>query len=171
MRTQIHISHVIHTSSPTPSFRFLPGVSPAQPGLKINFRHADLLRQFPDAAAPYRVPELGCTMQGYFNGTLFRFPLRTEKTALQSDIKSTACAPERIIDLFNAFQEQLPSALMFLKHVQKVSVWSKPRDGKASLIFESSARPLANGSPSSHRQVDLPHMIPYKHAIYYIPSY
>ncbi|GAX84471.1 hypothetical protein CEUSTIGMA_g11891.t1 [Chlamydomonas eustigma] len=106
-----------------PHARYLPGVNPAQPGLKISFRHADLVSQFPDASAPFRV--FGCTLRDHFPGTLFRFPLRTETTAAQSDIKSEPCSALHIKALFREFQAQLPGALIFLKNVTKVSVWIK----------------------------------------------
>ena len=52
--------------------RYLPNVSPSHPGTKIPFRHS--VRQFPDAFEPYR--NFGCTLDGHFPGTFFRFPLR-----------------------------------------------------------------------------------------------
>ncbi len=54
--------------------RYLPGISPAQPGLKIAFQRANLLSQFPDAFQPYL--HFGVTLQQPLKGTLFRFPLR-----------------------------------------------------------------------------------------------
>lgn len=126
-------------------------MSPSQPGLKVNFRHAGLLHQFPDAAKPYLA--FGCNMHDYFKGTLFRFPLRAEITAMQSEIKPVTCTPEQIMDLFHIFREQLPSALIFLKHVRKVSVWSKSQDGSPSLLFESKAEPSLDRLPSSRQQV------------------
>lgn len=56
--------------------RYLPGISPAQPGLKIAFQRANLLSQFPDAFQPYL--HFGVTLQQPLKGTLFRFPLRCE---------------------------------------------------------------------------------------------
>ena len=57
-----------------PHCRYLPGISPAQPGLKISFQHADLLSQFPDAFRPFL--HFGCSLRSHYDGTLFRFPLR-----------------------------------------------------------------------------------------------
>ena len=57
-----------------PHAKYLPNVSPTNPGLKIGFQRADLLRQFPDAFTPYL--HFGCNMRESFQGTLFRFPLR-----------------------------------------------------------------------------------------------
>ncbi len=40
-----------------------------------------------------------------FNGTLFRFPLRTEAVASASDIKPAAYTPSHVLALFQAFQK------------------------------------------------------------------
>ena len=49
-----------------PHARHLPGISPAQPGLKISFQRAALLQQFPDAATPYL--HFGCTLRESYPG-------------------------------------------------------------------------------------------------------
>jgi hypothetical protein len=118
--------------------RYLPGVSPAQPGLKIAFANADLLHQFPDAAAPYL--HFGCSLAEHFPGTLFRFPLRSDITAGLSEIKPSMTSVGQISDLFQTFRSQLPDALLFLKNVRRVSVWQL--DGAASeprMLFEASS--------------------------------
>eukprot|EP00955_Chlamydomonas_euryale_P054543 355863-Chlamydomonas_euryale.AAC.1 len=104
-----------------PHARYLPGVSAAQPGLKIAFLQADLAGQFPDAARPYR--HFGCTMRRRFDGTLFRFPLRSGAAAAASEIKPVACTPHDVLALLHALREQLPAALLFLKSVKKVTAW------------------------------------------------
>jgi hypothetical protein len=59
-----------------PHARYLPGVSPAQPGLKLSFAGgSSLTAQFPDAFAPF-LPHFGCALTGHYPATLFRFPLR-----------------------------------------------------------------------------------------------
>lgn len=59
-----------------PHARYLPGVSPAQPGLKLTFQQGSaLVAQFPDAFAPF-LPHFGCSLAGHYPATLFRFPLR-----------------------------------------------------------------------------------------------
>jgi hypothetical protein len=44
-----------------PHSRFLPGTSPAQPGLRLNLAQGRLSRHFPDAFRPYQ--HFGCTME------------------------------------------------------------------------------------------------------------
>ena len=57
-----------------PHAKWLPGTSPAQPGLKIAFQRANLLSQFPDAFQPFL--HFNCSLRDTYPGTLFRFPLR-----------------------------------------------------------------------------------------------
>ena len=90
-------------------------VSAAQPGLKIGFRHAGLVKHFHDAAQPYL--EFGCDLEQPFAGTLFRFPLRTEAQSQCSEIKSTAIKPSDILTLFDSLKSQLSHCLLFLKSV------------------------------------------------------
>merc|ERR1712216_636983 len=71
-----------------PHAAFLPGASASKPGLKIKFtsetresgESGGLLSQFPDQFAGYR-GLFGCDFRGAYDGTLFRFPLRSEETA------------------------------------------------------------------------------------------
>ncbi|EFJ44918.1 hypothetical protein VOLCADRAFT_118510 [Volvox carteri f. nagariensis] len=104
-----------------PHAKYLPGVSAAQPGLKIAFARAQLLQQFPDAFTPFT--HLGCNMQERFMGTLFRFPLRGPAAAAASDIKTTPCSPEDVAALLESFRRQLPAALLFLKNIRLVTAY------------------------------------------------
>lgn len=58
----------------SPCARYLPGISAAQPGLRVGFERANMAARFPDAVAPYC--HFGCDVRQRFPGTFFRFPLR-----------------------------------------------------------------------------------------------
>eukprot|EP00798_Chlamydomonas_sp_ICE-L_P006706 gene6706-3376_t len=127
-----------------PHAKYLPGVNPAQPGLKIAFQRSNLLSQFPDAFNPYLF--FGCTLQENYAGTLFRFPLRGVEAAANSDIKAVPCSTQDVLNLLDAFRAQLPHALLFLKSVRKVSVFFKERvegggveGNEPALMFEAEA--------------------------------
>ena len=47
------------------------------PGLRIKFTRNNILAQFPDQFKPYLM--LGCDLKKEYEGTLFRFPLRSAK--------------------------------------------------------------------------------------------
>ena len=64
-----------------PHAGYLPGATPSHPGLKIKFSDANLMAQFPDQFAPFL--QFGCGLKGRYDGTLFRFPLRTQVTISQ----------------------------------------------------------------------------------------
>ena len=64
--------------------KFLPGVSLANPGKRVNFCTHPVAQQYPDQLAPYRA--FGCDVATPFRGTLFRFPLRTAALAASSQI-------------------------------------------------------------------------------------
>eukprot|EP00878_Enallax_costatus_P018109 GHUV01019053.1.p1 GENE.GHUV01019053.1~~GHUV01019053.1.p1 ORF type:complete len:1075 (+),score=289.48 GHUV01019053.1:149-3226(+) len=104
-----------------PHAKYLPGASAAQPGLRINLTRGQLMRQFPDAFAPYM--HFGCTMEGTYPGTLFRFPLRSGATAATSDIKSSPTTAEQALQLLQSLAEVLPQALLFLKSLKQIEVY------------------------------------------------
>ena len=115
----------------------LPGTSAAHPGLKINFSQTGgrLARQFPDQFAP--LLRFGNTMTVPFNGTLFRFPLRTPDTAARSDIKNEPYPAAAVRDLLRTFQESVSHTLLFLKHVRRISVYVRS-EGEPRLWYDAS---------------------------------
>eukprot|EP00850_Spirogloea_muscicola_P023646 SM000374S13842 [mRNA] locus=s374:6146:9305:- [translate_table: standard] len=123
-----------------PHARHLPGVSPAQPGLKLVFPGRGLPAAFPDQFAPFA--HFGCDLRGAapYSGTLFRFPLRSPAAAAVSEIKAEPCAPADVLALFAAFSALAPEALLFLRSVRQVSLYHKPagdRSGKPQLLFST----------------------------------
>eukprot|EP01049_Picozoa_sp_SAG25_P009302 SAG25_NODE_911_length_4794_cov_1.302449_1_plen_1090_part_00 len=103
-----------------PHCRYLPNTSASSPGLKIKLSQSQLLSQFPDQFQPYT--HFGCTCQGRFEGTLFRFPLRSPSAAKVSEIKSKPCTPEDVQELLEAFKADAANALLFLKHVKRITI-------------------------------------------------
>ena len=95
-----------------PHAAFLPGVNPAQPGIKIRFPSSPLLEHFPDSFAPFR-GVFGCDMATAYDGTLFRFPLRTPDLAASSDIKPRPYSPDDVLGLFRGFKEEAAHALLY----------------------------------------------------------
>ena len=116
----------------------LPGTSAAHPGLKIKFSQTGgrLARQFPDQFAP--LLRFGNTMTAPFNGTLFRFPLRTPETAARSDIKNEPYPPGAVRDLLRTFQESVSHTLLFLKHVRRISVYVRSDGDEPRLWYDAS---------------------------------
>ncbi|CAL1387848.1 unnamed protein product [Linum trigynum] len=105
----------------------LPGISPSHPGLRIKFVGRNILEQFPDQFSPFL--HFGCDLQHPFPGTLFRFPLRSSNVALRSQIKKEAYVIEDVMSLFASFSGVVSEALLFLRHVKKISVFVKDGNG------------------------------------------
>ena len=59
-----------------------------------------------------------CAKNGYFEGTIFWFSLR-EKA---SEISETLYNEEKVLDLFDGFEKEASSILLFLKNLQSISV-------------------------------------------------
>jgi hypothetical protein len=67
-----------------PHCKYLPAISAANPGKKINFVAHPVNSQLADQVAPFQF--FGCDTCKPFQGTLFRFPLRTQTQADASTI-------------------------------------------------------------------------------------
>jgi len=104
-----------------PHAKYLPGVSHREPGLRIPLGPM-LMQAFPDQFAPLQLQFFGCDLASEFRGTLFRFPLRTEGTAAKSGIKKEPCTRRDMMGLLEHFKAAVVEALLFLRHVTKVTV-------------------------------------------------
>ena len=80
-----------------------------------------------DQFAPFIQPLFGTSDEtleaGYFNGTIFRFPLRMQ--AGQSDLCQTVYSPQKVKDLFNLLEADAHSLLLFLKSLKTIEVYEK----------------------------------------------
>jgi len=71
--------------------------------------------------APYC--HFGCDLKKRFDGTLFRFPLRNNTTAAESEISKTVYDKKKIDEMVMGFESAIPKMLLFLRHVQRVEVY------------------------------------------------
>jgi sacsin len=115
----------------------VPGTSAAHPGLRIKFSGGMLRQNFPDQCAPLCF--FGCSMTETYNGTLFRFPLRTDATAARSEIKQEPYSPAAAMALLTSFREGATRTLLFLKNVRRVNCMVlTPGDTEPKLLFTAS---------------------------------
>jgi sacsin len=130
-----------------PHARFLPGATPQNPGLKIRFTGANYLQQFPDQFKAYLM--FGCDMASRFDGTLFRFPLRTAETASSSELRQQAYAAHAVRELLESLRGRAAELLLFLKSVRTVEFYEKRGvDEEPQLIFRAQRQP-ASGQPEA----------------------
>ncbi len=61
-------------------------------------------------------------MNGHFEGTIFRFPLRIEASEISKDVYYD---DHRVLDLFRSFETDSELSLLFLKHVQSIEVYER----------------------------------------------
>jgi len=134
-----------------PHTTFLPGSSLVQPGIKIKFTGTDLISQFPDQFSPYLF--FGCNLRQRFDATLFRFPLRTKALAPHSEISSASYGRESVQELLNAFHQIASHFVLFLRHVQKVEVYTLEEGMHAPqlqyLVEVTNRKPLSGGNWSA----------------------
>jgi len=80
-------------------------------GIKFNFVDEGLAEEYPDQFAPFRIP-----YDRRFEGTLFRYPLRTEEDSADSKISDKIYKQKEILDMFDKFYEnESINCLLFLK--------------------------------------------------------
>ncbi|XP_060636280.2 sacsin-like [Anolis sagrei] len=80
------------------------------------------------------------TSEGYFPGTLFRFPLRQSPSKISENLYST----ERVRELLLAFLNDAPISLLFLRNVRKVTLGLIGSDGTITELLraETTTNPL-----------------------------
>ncbi|KAE9248135.1 hypothetical protein PF004_g4009 [Phytophthora fragariae] len=117
-----------------PHATHLPGISAANPGIKIRFANANIVKQFPDQFAPFK-NVFGCDLEHHYNGTLFRFPLRSSVLAEASEIKRRGYSHNEIVDLFKSFQTSIIDTMLFLRNVRKVEVYLQSQIDQAPVLL------------------------------------
>ena len=106
----------------------LPGKSP---GLRINLqslRNRRLMKQMNNQFKPYQ-GIFDCDLSNkepFFDGTLFRLPLRTSQQAGTSRIKNTSYSKEEMIALLKQFVEASGNMLLFTQHVAEIKLFHIP---------------------------------------------
>ena len=90
-----------------------------------------------DQFAPFIQPLFGVTADtfetGYFNGTIFRFPLRME--AAQSDLCQTVYSPQKVKDLFHSLEADAHILLLFLNRLKSIEVYEKMSNDMAPTLL------------------------------------
>ncbi|XP_070180537.1 sacsin-like [Littorina saxatilis] len=129
-------------------------IGDASPGVRIDFSqplNQDLLSNMDEQFQPFQ-NVFGCILksdkQVLYNGTLFRFPLRTEEQALQSKIKQESYSETKRRTFLKLLLERAGNLLMFTQTVKKVLVYylsgqcSDPREMQLLLTVSKTSRPL-----------------------------
>ncbi|CAG8452125.1 2916_t:CDS:2 [Funneliformis mosseae] len=101
----------------------------------------NMVQDFPDQLAPFKIPSLGISCENSFNrfdGTMFRYPLRTEKDSQDSEIYKKIYKPKEVLEMFHKFYEnESINCLLFLKYVEKITFYELKKGAtKPDLLYE-----------------------------------
>ncbi|XP_015762333.1 PREDICTED: sacsin-like [Acropora digitifera] len=89
------------------------------------------LREHRDQFLPYE-DVLDCKISTqFYNGTLFRFPLRNEP----SDLSKKNYTPEKVRQLFDALQKEASVILLFLKNIEEIALFETDQSNTRKRIF------------------------------------
>ncbi|CAG8632371.1 13141_t:CDS:2 [Funneliformis mosseae] len=78
-----------------------------------------MFKEYPNQFAPFRIP-----CDKHFNGTLFRYPLRTEVDSADSEISTRIYKPDAILEMFDKFYEnESINSLLFIKYIERISFY------------------------------------------------
>ncbi len=108
-----------------PQACFVPNINSANPGKMVDCSKVagrELVQSLPQVFDPLKV--FGCKLEGEdFNGTTFRFALRTDEQAKISRLSRQSHPIERMRDLLKQMASVAPSMLLFLKNVECIEIY------------------------------------------------
>ncbi|KAG0277833.1 hypothetical protein BGZ95_005245 [Linnemannia exigua] len=91
---------------------------------------------FPDQLKAFSVLE-DIDFSKPYPGTIFRFPLRTEKQAVDSKISKYAYTPAKVLEMLVKLKEEALKALLFLRYVEKIIIYErKEKHDKPTKLFQ-----------------------------------
>ncbi|XP_057960552.1 uncharacterized protein LOC131152729 isoform X2 [Malania oleifera] len=129
---------------------YLPKVSSANPGKRIDFVNSSAISQYEDQFSPYRA--FGCDMKSPFSGTLFRFPLRSADQAVNSKLSRQAYLEDDILSMFIQLYEEGVFTLLFLKSVLSIEMYEWDAEEHEPRKLYSCSISAANDDTIWHRQ-------------------
>ena len=114
-----------------------------KPGMRIDInKNTRLLRDFRDQFKPFD-GIFGCDLEkgdNCFQGTLFRFPLRTREQAARSEIKELYYSDQEMREFLEMFLDRAKLLLMFTQNVICVEIYRLPRSScqapQPTLLFQ-----------------------------------
>ncbi|CAJ0823902.1 18423_t:CDS:2 [Entrophospora sp. SA101] len=93
-------------------------------GHSFDFVEDDLQNSYKDQFLPFSKPFGNIEFNKPFNGTIFRYPLRTEQDSIDSYISNISYSPNKILEMFeNFYQKESISCLLFLKYIETISFY------------------------------------------------
>ena len=112
--------------------------NPKKPGIKIDLnKDVRNLQNFKNQFKPFN-GVFGCDLsldrEDYsYNGTLFRFPLRTREQAADSEIRDKCYDDQEMRKLLKMFLEKANSVLLFTQNVLRVGMYFLPKSSEQNI--------------------------------------
>ncbi|KAH9323717.1 hypothetical protein KI387_018356, partial [Taxus chinensis] len=104
-----------------PQGKYLPNVSAANPGKRIDYVSSAALSMYKDQFSSYCA--FDCDMRNSYTGTLFRFPLRNMEHAAVSKLSRQSYSEEDILSLFTQLYTEAVFAMLFLKNITTLEMY------------------------------------------------
>ena len=92
-------------------------------------KHSKQLSAIPHQLEPFVGTfdcDSGCFRSGFYRGTMFRFPLRTQPSSLSNSLYNE----EKMRELLENFEADARLLLLFLRNVERISVYERDRSSK-----------------------------------------
>lgn len=104
-----------------PHCAYVPGATINQPGIKFRFTESNLSEIFPNQFEPFKHSNFDA-MKTY-QGTLFRFPLRTSAQAKSSEICKRSYKLTDLEGMVEQMIENFSRILLFLRSVKRIEIY------------------------------------------------
>ncbi|XP_075490038.1 uncharacterized protein LOC142528761 isoform X2 [Primulina tabacum] len=104
-----------------PQSAYLPNISAANPGKRVEYVRSSAISLYEDQFLPYCA--FGCDMKSPFHGTLFRFPLRNADQAAKSQLSKQVYLEDDLSSMFSQLYEEGILLLLFLKCVLSIEMY------------------------------------------------
>ena len=126
-----------------PHATYLPNVSSANPGKRVDFVNNDVFAKHRDQFAPFLA--FGCDARSEYAGTLFRFPLRTKAQAARSKLSKASYDTADVRALLRDFADEAVLDMLFLKTVAAVEIseWRGGDDAPTARFVAKTPSPSA----------------------------
>ena len=125
-----------------PQAKYIPGINLANPGKLVDFsteRGLQLVKSLPSLFGPLKV--FGCDFTSSFQGTMFRFALRSSTMAETSLLSHQAHSYTSILQLLQQLAQVAPSMLLFLKNVESIEIYQWASSSiQPTLVHETSIK-------------------------------
>ncbi|CAG8460344.1 12688_t:CDS:2 [Dentiscutata erythropus] len=109
-----------------------------QRGTKTDFVNHKLAMKYPDQFMPFLTALKNNPLDEPYKGTIFRYPLRTDKDAVESKISTKKYTVEQVEKMFDTFfKVDNITCLLFLKYIEKISFYELKEGSKIpELLYE-----------------------------------